>query len=102
LFVSPGPERNTGLFKIEAILNNKNLALSSKIQGSVEIEVEVFPEGPGIPSAAVRYFADGTSVQREEKGKPVAVPVRLGPEIDGFYPVLEGLSAGERVFVQQR
>ncbi|MFM8982093.1 MAG: efflux RND transporter periplasmic adaptor subunit, partial [Spartobacteria bacterium] len=46
LFVSPGPERNTGLFKIEAILNNKNLALSSKIQGSVEIEVEVFPEGP--------------------------------------------------------
>jgi hypothetical protein len=25
--------------------------------------------------------------------------VRLGPEINGFYPVLEGLSAGERVFV---
>jgi len=26
--------------------------------------------------------------------------VRLGPVIDGFYPVVEGLSAGESVFIE--
>ena len=27
-------------------------------------------------------------------------PVRLGPERNGFYPVLEGLNSGERVVTQ--
>ena len=99
LFVSPAADSKSGLFKIEAVLNNKNHAVPAKVQGIVEIETEVFPEGPVIPAGAVRFSENGTQVLREEKGKSVPVPVRLGPEIDGFYPVLEGLSAGERVFV---
>jgi RND family efflux transporter MFP subunit len=99
LFVSPSADPKTGLFKIEAILNNTNHNISANIQGAVDIEIDVVPEGPIIPSVTVRFSENGTSVLREENGKAVAVPVRLGPEIDGFYPVLEGLSAGERIFV---
>ncbi len=99
MFVSPSADPKTGHFKIEAILNNKNQPVPAKVQGIVEIETEVFPEGPVVPAGAVRFSGNETTLVREEKGKPIPVPVRLGPEIDGFYPVLEGLSAGERVFV---
>lgn len=99
LFVSPSTDSKTGLFKIEAVLNNKNHAVPADIQGIVEIETEAFPEGPVVPASAVNFSQNGTTLLREEMGKPVPVPVRLGPEIEGFYPVLEGLSAGERVFV---
>ena len=99
LFVSPSADSKTGLFRIEAILNNMNHAVSANIQGTVEIEMEVYPEGPVIPAAAVRFSEQGTSVLREENGKPVPAPVRLGPEINGLYPVLEGLIAGESVFI---
>jgi len=99
MFASPSADPNTGLFKIEAILHNKNQSVPAKVKGVVEIESEVFPEVPVVPAAAVRFSGTETTLVREEKGKPIPVPVRLGPEINGFYPVLEGLSAGERVFV---
>lgn len=99
MFVSPTADPKTGLFKIEAVLNNKNHAVPAKIGGTVEIEAEVFPEGPVVSAGAVRFSGNATTLIRVEKGKPVPVPVRLGPEINGVYPVLEGLSAGERVFV---
>lgn len=99
LFVSPVADPKTGLFKIEAVLNNKNRSLSAGVSGSVEIEVESFPESPVVPSSAVRFSENGTTVVREENGKEIPVPVRIGAEIEGMVPVLEGLSPGERVFV---
>ena len=99
LFVSPTADPKTGLFKIEAVLNNKNRSLSAGIPGSIDIEIESFPEGPVVPKAAVRFSENGTTVLREENGKAIPVAVRIGPEIEGVVPVLEGLRAGERVFV---
>ncbi len=99
LFVSPTADPKTGLFKIEAVLNNKNQSLSAGIPGSIDIEIESFPEGPVVPKAAVRFSENGTIVLREENGKAIPVAVRIGPEIEGMVPVLEGLRAGERVFV---
>ena len=32
--------------------------------------------------------------------RPESVRVRVGEELDGFYPVLEGLSAGDRLLVR--
>ena len=101
LFQSPAPDPQTGLFKIEAILDNEARLVAGKSQGIVEIETEVFPEGPVVPAEAVRYSENGSQVLREVKGKPVAVAVKLGPEINGLYPVLEGLQPGERVFVSE-
>jgi multidrug efflux pump subunit AcrA (membrane-fusion protein) len=36
----------------------------------------------------------------DAKEAAVQTPVRLGPEIDGRFPVLDGLKAGDRVLVQ--
>lgn len=101
LFVSPSPDPKTGLFKIEAVLNNKTLLVPANIQGTVEIEVEAFPEGPVVPQAAVRFSENGAIVLREENGRAVPAQVQIGAEIDGMVPVFDGLSAGERVFVGQ-
>ena len=100
LFVNPTANPQTGLIKIEAVLNNPNRDVSAKTPGTVEIETEAFPAGPVVPAQAVRFTANGTIVLREEKGNPVPIPVRVGSEIDGWYPVLEGLQAGERVFIE--
>ena len=97
LFVTPSPDPKTGLFKIEAVLNNKALSVPANIQGTVEIEVEAFPEGPVEPRAAVWFSENGTAVLREKNGKAVPTQAQSGPEIDGMAPVFDGLSAGERV-----
>ncbi len=55
-----------------------------------------------IPSTAVQNI-DGKPVVfvvTVETGVFAMRPVRLGPEINGRYPVLEGLSIGERVVVE--
>jgi RND family efflux transporter MFP subunit len=100
LFVHPTADPQTGLIKIEAVLNNPNRDISAKTPSTVEIETEAFPAGPVVPAQAVRFTENGTIVLREEKGNPVPIPVRVGSEIDGWYPVLEGLQAGERVFIE--
>jgi multidrug efflux pump subunit AcrA (membrane-fusion protein) len=101
LFVHPAADPQTGLIKIEAVLNNPNRDVSAKTLGTVEVETEAFPAGPVVPARAVRFTENGTIVLREEKGKPLPIPVRVGSEIDGWYPVLEGLQAGERVFIER-
>ena len=100
LFVHPAADPQTGRVKIEAVLNNPNRDISTKTPSSVEMETEVFAAGPVVPAGAVRFTENGTIVLREEKGKPVPLPVRVGSEIDGWYPVLEGLQSGERVFIE--
>ena len=100
LFVHPAADPQTGRVKIEAGLNNPNRDISTKTPSSVEMETEVFAAGPVVPAGAVRFTENGTIVLREEKGKPVPLAVRVGSEIDGWYPVLEGLQSGERVFIE--
>lgn len=99
LFTSRSADPETRLFRVEAILDNPTLAIPGGIQGTVETEVEEFPEGPVVPASAVRFSGNEATVRLE--GNPtVATPVRLGPEIDGRFPVLDGLKAGDRVLIQ--
>ena len=100
LFTSRSAEPATRLFRVEAILDNATLSIPGGIQGTVETEVEVFPEGPVVPAAAVRFTGNEASVLLEEGNSTTRSPVRLGPEIDGRFPVLEGLKAGDRVLIQ--
>ena len=37
---------------------------------------------------------------REGEGGPESVRIRVGEEVDGFYPVLEGLAAGDRLLMR--
>ena len=66
----------------------------------METEVEAFAEGPVVPAAAVRFTGNEASVLLEGGNSTARSPVRLGPEIDGRFPVLEGLKAGDRVLIQ--
>jgi multidrug efflux system membrane fusion protein len=100
VFASRSADPATRLFRIEAMLDNADLAVPGGIQGTVETEVEVFAAGPVVPAAAVRFSGNNATVMLDAKEAAVQTPVRLGPEIDGRFPVLDGLKAGDRVLVQ--
>jgi membrane fusion protein (multidrug efflux system) len=100
VFASRSADPSTRLFRIEAMLDNADLAVPGGIQGTVETEVEVFPDGPVVPAAAVRFSGNNATVMLDGREAAVQTPVRLGPEIDGRFPVLEGLKAGDKVLIQ--
>ena len=57
---------------------------------------------PVVPVAAVQNINNQQTVFVATSDPNVFVlrPVRLGPEIDGLYPVLEGLSVGDRIVTE--
>jgi len=96
-FVSRSADPATRLFRVEAELVNPGIP--GGLQGMVDAEVEVFPAGPVVPAAAVRFTGRDAMVLKDEGG-PVPARIVVGPEIEGVFPVLEGLKAGDRVFIQ--
>jgi len=99
-FVARAADPSTRLFRVEAELPNPDNRLPGGMQGMVEANVEAFPEGPVVPAAAVRFVGREARVLKQSGGGPVETPVVLGPEIDGVYPVLDGLAEGDRVFLR--
>jgi RND family efflux transporter MFP subunit len=57
---------------------------------------------PVIPKAAVQTIGSlqFVFVAAENANQFILHPVRLGPETNGFYPVLEGLSLGDRIVTE--
>ncbi len=57
---------------------------------------------PVVPKNAVQTVGNQqfVFVAGEKPNEFVLRPVRLGPESNGFYPVLEGLNAGERIVTE--
>ena len=96
-FVSRSADPATRLFRVEAALENPGLP--GGLQGIVDAEVEVFPSGPVVPAAAVRFSGRDAVILKDEGG-PVPAKILVGPEIDGVFPVLDGLKAGDRVFIR--
>ena len=99
-FVGRSADPDTRLFKVEAVLDNAQTRLPGGLQGFVEARVAVFPEGPVVPAAAVRIAGADAVVLKETPEGPQPVEIKVGPEIDGLFPVIEGLRAGDRVFIQ--
>ncbi len=96
-FVSRSADPETRLFRVEAELENPGIP--GGLQGVVEADVETFPSGPVVPAAAVRFAGRDAMVLKDAEG-PVLTKIVVGPEIDGVFPVLEGLKAGDRVFIR--
>jgi len=91
---------DTRLFRIEAILPNEDTKLPGGIQGEVTAEVGSF-NALFVPAAAVRFEGADAQVLRINGEKETGlVTVRLGPEIDGYYPVYDGLNAGDRILIR--
>lgn len=99
-FVSPAADPATRLFAVEAELDNTKENLPGGLEGFVDAAVELFAEGPVVPASAVRFAGRDALVLKEVDGRAVATKITVGPEIDGRYPVIEGLRTGERVFVR--
>ena len=57
---------------------------------------------PVIPKNAVQSIGNQqfVFVATDKPGEFILRPVRLGPESNGFYPVMEGLNAGDRVVTE--
>jgi len=100
-YVSRSADPVTKMFQVEAVVDNAGGAMAGGLQGVVEVEVESFPNGPVAPAAAVRFSGRDAEVLVDVgDAKPVSTRITVGPEIDGQYPVLEGLKAGDRIFIR--
>ncbi len=98
--VAGAADPSSRLFLIEAELQNRNDALPGGIQAVVESEIARFDNCPVVPVAAVRFSGARPSVLKSMPNGPEIVELTLGPEIEGFYPVFEGLAEGDRVFIR--
>lgn len=100
--VARASDEATRLFRVEAELPNADLALRGGLTGEITASVGLYENQLFIPTACVRLEGSGAYVLRIGPGEegPRTVPVRVGEELDGFYPVLEGLSAGDRLLVR--
>jgi RND family efflux transporter MFP subunit len=100
--VAPASDEATRLFRVEAELPNGDGGLRGGLTGEATAVVEVYRDQLLIPTACVRLEGSGAHVLRMGAGEsgPESVRIRVGEELDGFYPVLEGLSSGDRVLVR--
>jgi membrane fusion protein (multidrug efflux system) len=100
--VAQASDEATRLFRIEAELANPELALRGGLTGEATAVVGFYDKQLFVPTACVRLEGAGAYVLRVGAGEagPESVRVRVGEELDGFYPVLEGLSAGDRLLVR--
>ncbi|MEX1119455.1 MAG: efflux RND transporter periplasmic adaptor subunit [Terrimicrobiaceae bacterium] len=100
-YVSRSADPATKMFQVEAVVDNAGGGMAGGLQGVVEVEVESFPNGPVAPAAAVRFSGRDAEVLVDAgAAEPVSKRITVGPEIDGLYPVLEGLKAGDRIFIR--
>jgi RND family efflux transporter MFP subunit len=100
--VARASDEATRLFRVEGELANADLALRGGLTGEVTAKVGLYENQLFIPTACVRLEGSGATVLRVPPGEggPESVRVRVGEELDGFYPLLEGLSAGDRLLVR--
>lgn len=100
--VARASDLETRLFRVEGELPNADLALRGGLTGEITAKVGLYENQLFIPTACVRLEGSGAYVLRIRAGEggPESVRVRVGEELDGFYPVLEGLSAGDRLLVR--
>ena len=99
--VSPSASEATGLFDIEAELPNPSRSLPGGIPALVEATVHSFTNQPAIPSSAVTFDSGQAFVLIHKNDQLLPSPVRLGPLINGLFPVLEGLQPGDQILLSQ-
>lgn len=64
----------------------------------VTVELPVTPPVPAIANAAIHRRGEQPGVWQSAEGRARFVPIRLGPsDLDGWFQVEEGLSAGETI-----
>lgn len=100
--VAQASDESTRLFQLEAELPNPGETLRGGLTGEASATVGLYTNQLFIPTACARLEGGAAFVLRvrSDEAGPESVRVRVGEELDGFYPVLEGLSAGDRLLVR--
>ncbi len=103
-YVEPSLDTATRTAQVRIELANPGQALKLGMYVNVAFATIGGAENtvPVVPVAAVQNINNQQTVFIATSDPNVFVlrPVRLGPEINGFYPVLEGLAATERIVVE--
>ena len=98
-YIQPQVDPNTRT--AQARIEVSNTAESLRIEMYVDVEFTFQgAKGPVVPEAAVQSIGERQYVFlpiKDNEGSFTLRPVRLGPAVHGFYPVLEGLKAGDEV-----
>lgn len=98
-YVSRSSDPATALFRVESILDNEKSRLPGGITGTAEVRVLAYPRGPVVPAEAVEFAIGDAVVFKDRSGKTVPSRIQVGPEIDGLFPVLSGLSEGDKIVI---
>jgi len=99
--VSHSADPVTRLFRIEARLENREGGVLSGTEGAVSVTLESLDHQLMIPTDAVRLVGRDAMVERQKSdGTGEVIAIRIGAEIDGFYPVEDGLGEGDRLFIR--
>ncbi len=99
--ISRAAEGQTRMFRVEAELPNPEGSLPGGLTGTVTLTMENLAKQLFVPGAAVRLRGRTAEVLRlDADGRVQPVEVVLGEELDGVYPVLEGLQAGDRIVIR--
>lgn len=91
----------TGLVQVEAELDNAGPQLPANASASVRARVRLYEDTLFAPAGGVRFDGRQAYVGRLGADGAVArVDIEIGPEIDGMFPVVRGLAAGDRIVLR--
>jgi membrane fusion protein (multidrug efflux system) len=99
--VSRSADPQTHLFQIEARLENPRNEILGGSQGIVEAKVANYSDALFVPATAVHLSGTRALVEVPTKDGATRVKeIQIGQEVDGSYPVVSGLDAGDEVVVR--
>lgn len=90
----------TGTLRLKAEFANADDALFPNQFVNALLQVGMVENAITVPADAVQHGSRGTYVYTIADGKAVLRDVRIGPTVDGWSQVLEGIGAGEAVVLE--
>ncbi len=101
-YIQPHVEPNTRTAQARVEVSNPSESLRIEMYVDVEFTFQG-AKGPLVPEAAVQSIGERQYVFlpiKDSEGSFKLRPVRLGPAANGYYPVLQGLHAGDEVVTE--
>ncbi|MFV0416950.1 MAG: efflux RND transporter periplasmic adaptor subunit [Chthoniobacterales bacterium] len=100
-YVAPSADSATRLFEVQATFDNRKQKLPGGLQGIIEADIAHFDNAITVPAAAVRFSGRDAQVLKDNgTDEPEWITIQIGPELEGTFPVFEGLKEGDRIFIR--
>lgn len=98
--VAQATDTATGLFMVEAQVENGDQLLTGGAQGSIRATIHHHVETLFVPASAVRFEGRRTLVEVWDGGGATRRDLKIGAETGGYYPVFSGLEEGDILVVR--